>query len=165
MTLSEMNGPQLVEEYNKLAALNGAKPVKRFASTAAGLKRIEALKEGKVKVAKPKKEKVAKEKKPKVAKVKKEKEEKRSKIGIEFDVRSGSKREKLLEAMHSNYKKPLTGRELLKLVYGSTSEDNKGAVNMVMRGLDVMITNGKLPYKIVKEKNEQKEITFALHPK
>ena len=149
-----MNGTQLVAEYNRLASSVGAKPVKRFATRAAAVKRIAAIKA-----------EASPATKAKVKKEKKTKEEKRSKIGVEFNVQSGSNREKMLEALHANYKKPVTVRDLQKSVYGSVSGDNKGAVNMVMRGMFVMITKGKLPYKIVKEKNEQKEITFALHPK
>jgi hypothetical protein len=143
MKVSEMNGSQLVAEYNRRASANGAKPVKRFATRKAALKRIASLK----------------------APSKAPKEDKRSKIGVEFNVRNGTNREKLLEALYGSYKKPMTKRDLLKSVYGSASEDNKGAVQMVMKGLNVMITKGKLPYKIVKEKNAQKEITFALCPK
>jgi hypothetical protein len=142
--VSEMTGPELVAEFNRLSP----KPIKRFASRKDALKRIAALKPS----GNSKKKKATKE-------------DKRSKIGVEFNVRNGTIREKLLEALHSSYKKPVTKRDLLKSVYGSASEDNKGAIQMVMKGLNVMIVKGKLPYKIVKEKNAQKESTFALCPK
>jgi hypothetical protein len=145
-SVNEMTGPELVVEFNRLAGLNGGKSVKRFSTRKAALKRIAGFNSTKVSD-------------------KKKKEEKRSKIGVEFNVRSGTNREKLLEALNANYKKPVTKRDLLKAVYGSTSDENKSAVDMVMKGLYFMINKDKLPYKIVKEKNEQKETTFALCPK
>jgi uncharacterized protein YukJ len=134
-----MNGTELVAEYNRLAD----KPVKRFASRKDALKRIAALKKS----------------------PKKKENDKRSKIVIEFNVRSGTNREKLLDTLYSNFKKPVLKRDLLKSVYGSVSEDNKGAIQMVMKGLYFIIDKEKLPYKIVKEKNDQKETTFGLYPK
>jgi hypothetical protein len=144
--VSEMSGPELVAEYNRLS--NGAKPVKRFASRKVAMKKIAELK-----------------KQPSTKKEAKKKEDKRSKIGIEFNVRAGTNREKLLETLHSNFKKPVTKRDILKSVYGSASDENKGAVQMVMKGLYFMIDKGKLPYKIVRDRNEQKETTFGLYPK
>lgn len=145
-SISDMNGSELVVEYNRLAAASGQKPVKRFADRKSALKRIAALKQTSSSGKKPK-------------------EDKRSKIGIEFNVRRGTNREKLLEALNANYKKQVTKRDLLKAVYGSGSEDNKAAIQMVMNGIEYMIGKGKLPYKVVKEKNDQKEITFGLYPK
>lgn len=149
--ISEMNGSELVAEYNRLAIAAGQKPVKRFADRKSAVRRI-ALLNG----AAPKKE----EKKEKKAK-----EEKRSKIGVEFNVRSGTNREKLLEVLNANLKKQVTMRELLKSVYGSTAEDKQGAIHMVKNGLKAMIDNGKLPYKVVRGKDEKKETTFGLYPK
>ena len=145
--LSEMTGPELVAEHNRLAASNGAKPVKRFATRKAALKRIAEMKPAKGKKAKALKE------------------DKRSKIGQEFNVRAGTHREKLLDALHGNFKKVMTKRDLMKAVYGNVSDENKSAVQMVMNGLYFMIDKYKLPYKIMKQKNEQKEITFGLYPK
>lgn len=151
--VSEMNGPELVAEFNRLASTNGQKPVKRFATRKAALKRIVALK----------KEPTVKGKAPKAKKA--PKEDKRSKIGVEFNVRAGTNREKLLDALYDSYKKPITKRDLMKAVYGNVADENKAAVQMVMNGLYYMIDKGKLPYKIMKQKNEQKEITFGLYPK
>ena len=145
--VSEMNGPELVAEFNRLASTNGQKPVKRFATRKVALK----------------KEPTVKGKAPKDKKV--PKEDKRSKIGVEFNVRAGTNREKLLDALYDSYKKPITKRDLMKAVYGNVADENKAAVQMVMNGLYYMIDKGKLPYKIMKQKNEQKEITFGLYPK
>lgn len=148
--VSEMSSSELVTEFNRLAATAGLKPVKRFADRKSAIKRISALKPKTNGAKAPKK--VAKE-------------DKRSKIGVEFNVRSGTNREKLLEALHANYRKPVTKRELLKTVYGSQSEDNQVAILMVMKGLNGMISKDRLPYKVVRGKNDKKETTFALQPK
>lgn len=100
----------------------------------------------------------AKAKKPATAKTK---EETRSKIGIEFNVRSGTNREKLLEVLHKNFKKQVSKRDLMKAVYGKENP----AINMVMGGIRWMIDKDKLPYKVISDRNEQKETTFGLHPK
>lgn len=42
-TLNEMTGPELVSEYNRLAAIVGVKEVTRFADRKSGLRRIEGL--------------------------------------------------------------------------------------------------------------------------
>ncbi len=147
--VSEMTSSELVTEFNRLAVAAGQKPVKRFADRKSAMKRIAALKP-----------KTNGAKAPK-----KVKEDKRSKIGVEFNVRSGSNRETLLETLHANYRKPVTKRELLKAVYGSQSEDNQVAILMVMRGLEQMISDGRLPYKVLRGKNDKKETTFALQPK
>lgn len=147
--INEMNGSELVVEYNRLAAAAGHKLVKRFADRKSAIRRIASLS-------------------PKTngsKKAEKEKKETRSKIGVEFNVRSGTNREKLLEALYVNFKKQVTKRELLKEVYGSTAEDNQVAILMVMKGLNSMIDKDKLPYKVVRGKDEKKETTFGLYPK
>jgi len=151
-SVSEMSGSELVVEFNRLAIAAGQKPVKRFGDRKSALRRISALKPKTNGAKAPKKTKAVKE-------------DKRSKIGVEFNVRSGSLREKLLEALHAHYKHPVTKRDLLKSVYGSASEDNQGAILMVMKGIHFMIDKYKLPYKVVTGKNEKKETTFGLYPK
>lgn len=88
-----------------------------------------------------------------------------SKVATAFDARPGTRRQKLLDAM-ANSRKPVATSVLLKSVYGSAKPENKGALKMSMRGAALTIKTKRLPFKIVKVKDEKtNELCFALQPK
>ena len=156
----EMTGPQLVEAYNKMATAKGLPPVKRFSNAAVGLRRCLDLSEGKA--AGGAKKTAAKP----VKKVNGAKEDKRSPIGIQFEVRHGTVKAKIVDALGSAKNKQLPINVLLKAGYGSMNVENKGALGMVLKGVQANIKKHRLPFNLVKEKNaETKEISFGLHAK
>lgn len=86
--------------------------------------------------------------------------EKEKKTKSEFGVRSGTNREKLIQAMLRE--PPKTAYELSEALYGDP--DKVGAMKMVMKGIIVAIEKGELPYTIVKEKDER-GTTYVLKEK
>ena len=53
--------------------------------------------------------------------------------------------------------------DLLKAVYGSKNEENRGALLMVMKGLVIMASAAG--YEVKKEKNNEGETTFGMYSK
>ena len=161
----------LVAKFNEMAESEAGKalgvtPVKRFKDQQTGVKRCEKL-EATINGTKEEEQPVAKKaaKKKSITKPKKvEPSGNQTKIAIEFDAREGTNKEKLINALYDSYKKQVPVSQLLKKVYGSMNEENKGALGMVMKGVIVAIKKHKLSYSLIKEKNE-KELTFGLHPK
>jgi hypothetical protein len=190
---STMNGPQLVAAYNQIvgeiveAGQPGAfRKVTKFADVATGAKRCEAAWSGLVAaldsakaveseevsatapepapleepVVAAKKVKAKKAKAPKVARAKTNGKAADG-ISAEFGCRAGSIREKLLLALHGE--KSVMLKHLMAKLYGDQSADHRGPTMMVLKGLDLMIKKGRLPYSIIKMKDpETKEISYAL---
>ena len=153
-TVSEMKGPELVAEYNRLSVAAGLKPIKRFASQKDALKRIAKL------AGKPAKD-AKKVRAPKAAK-----EDKRSKSSIEFGCRFGSKSEKLvLFFRDDHYRNMVPVGDVLQKMYGSKNVENKGALQMRLSWIDKTIAELKLPYELRRAKGESKEMEIGLYPK
>jgi hypothetical protein len=91
--------------------------------------------------------------------------EKRDGICGEFGTREGSFREKLLIALHAKRNKAVPMAELAKAVYGNQSADSKSKVKAVIVGLNMMIENGKLPYKPVEYEGRGDDATAMLASK
>lgn len=76
-----------------------------------------------------------------------------SKITIEFNTREGSKREQLLLALSKKAGKQVPLADLVKETYGSRATLSQiPAMGMVAKGLGVMISKGRLPYELKKDK-------------
>lgn len=185
---ANMNGPQLVAAYNKMAESLKLKPVARFSAHPVGVKRcqelaarmkelpvteivpattIEAAKkeESEVPKAKANVSKPVKTAKKVIArKPKSDVPDNRSKIAIEFDARAGTVRQKLLDELHANYRKMIDQNKLLKACYGSMNNENVGALNMSVKGALKTIKDKKLGYEIRKVKDD-KGVSFGLYPK
>lgn len=187
-TYAEMSGPELVAAYNVMAKSESgvalmARTVNRFPDAKTGIARCEALassirarkaglggtteeateeddmaKKAKKTAAK----KTAKVKSAKIAKVKAV-DPKQAKISVEFGCRYGTNKEKLLLALHEDYRKMVPTAKLLKAVYGSQNTENTGALLMVLQGVTVAIENGKLPYEVRKERKDG-TFTIGLYP-
>lgn len=140
----DMSGPELVAAYNVLAPRVGASPVAKFKDLKTGIRRLEELK---------KQQNKAPEKTPP--------SDARGKMLFNFGVREGTNREKVLGALWENKGKATPRKVLLKAVYGNVSEENVGALSMVLKGLMDKINTSKLPYSIDKGKTEDKEVTYA----
>lgn len=82
----------------------------------------------------------------------------------QFGLREGTNREKLVDALLAAKGKALGVSALLKATYGNAKEENKGALMMVMKGVQIMIDKNKIKLTLVKAK-EGKEMTFALKTK
>jgi len=146
--ITEMNGSELVAEYNRLAIVSGINPIKAFRDKRAAIRKIEEMK-----------------KDPEV----KEnlKHDRRSKIAQQFNCVRGKVtfREKLLEHFWAHRDRQVTKRDLIKAVYGNNSA-GKSKIDMVRAGLEATIVKNKLPYQIKKEKNEKtKELSFGFYVK
>ena len=158
---ADMSGPELVAAYNKRS---GKPAIKKFKDKATGLAAMAKLDTEKAAAAKAAKSVSAAGDKPKTEK--KEKEGSANKLAAEFKARVGSFREKLIIAFDENYRKFVAVPDLLKAVYGSKNLENTGALTMVVKGAETMITKSKLPYELKKDKNKDtKEISFGLWPK
>lgn len=81
-----------------------------------------------------------------------------------FGLREGSNREKLVDCLLAAKGKPVAISDLLKAVYGSTKEEGKGPLNMVLKGMGDMIAKNKIKMDIVKAKDD-KGVTIALKAK
>jgi hypothetical protein len=143
-----MSGPQLVIEYNRIATERGLPTVKRFSTTAAGRKRCEALMNGAAPRAAP---------------------APRSTSGIdifaEFKTATSKLRGKLLKALADNKGGMVGLAALIRSVYGSTNLDHRGALLMVMRGLENSIRKDRLPYRIEKSKSDTGVISYGIFDK
>lgn len=133
--LEDMTREELVKEYNRIS---GKPPIKAFRTAADGIKRIKAVSEA---TSKPAAKKAAG-------------------LAGEFGVRVGSNRAKFLGALHLNRK--VKEEDVLKEVYGSKNTYNKGALSMVLKGLNQTIETEKLNYKISRSKNAEKEPVYEL---
>ena len=164
---TSMTGPELVVAFNDMATkaqaagIDRFKPVTRFPTRDKGMARCSTLylvlsREGKCPSAPPKAKPVVEAKaKPKAN------GHAKGTIFEEFNTREGTKRETLLRTLSKSLNKPVAEKTLLAAIYGSQSEENKGALSMVMKGLHVMIAKGKLPYTVVRSR-EGKEVYFEL---
>jgi len=104
--------------------------------------------------------------KKKVAAKKPDAPDNRSKAGIEFDVRNGTVREKLIDALHGAKGKFIAVKDLLKTCYGSMNTENTGALKMSIKGAESTIKSKRLPYRIDKKVDEKtKEMSFGLFAK
>ena len=138
---------ELTNEYNALAQKAGKKTVKKLRDVKSAAKKIAALRGSS-------------------SSSKSVTPDARSAISKEFDCRSGTNREKLVEALASSKGKQVPRSDLLKSVYGNQKEENIGPLGMVLKGMAVMIKEGRLPYKIERTKDaETKEVSFGLHAK
>ncbi len=81
-----------------------------------------------------------------------------------FELREGSNKEKLVDALLAAKGKPLGVSALLKATYGSAKDDNKGALMMVMKGVPAVIAKNKIKMELIKDKSGE-EMTFALKAK
>lgn len=81
-----------------------------------------------------------------------------------FGARESSNRERLLTRLTESINKQVPLVELIKATYGNQKEENKGPLGMVLKGVQIMIDKGKLPYKLIKEKADG-EISYGLHEK
>jgi hypothetical protein len=68
-------------------------------------------------------------------------------ISETFGCIPGTNREKLLLALHRNYRKQIAAPDLVKAVYGTRKDGSYGALAMVVRGLNIMIKKDRLPYR------------------
>lgn len=148
-----MSGPELVQTYNRMAMSRGLRTVARFADTAVGRRRCEALASqingtpGPI--------------------VQHDIREEPSKVDIfaVFKTHIGKFRGKLLNEL---YKKRGTQVALIKLimaVYGSCNNGRRGALLMVMKGLEGSIKKKRLPYRIEKQKTDAGVISYGLYDK
>jgi hypothetical protein len=149
---------EIVAGYNALATKLGSKTVTRFKNRETAIKRFSELKatQPAADAATTPKEGAAMATKKKAKKTAPApKEDKRSKISQEFGARLGTNREKLIEALHGSFGKFVPINQLLKAVFGSMNEENRGALAMVMKGVEVMIKDEKLPYKTDRKKDDK----------
>lgn len=87
-------------------------------------------------------------------------------VVAQFGARAGTNREKLLTKLAENIGKMVSFSDLITATYGRTNkEDNKGATAMVLKGVDIMIKAGKLPFELRKEKGENGHISYGLFKK
>ncbi len=154
-SFSKMTNKELVTAYNAMVGGPAGKalghprnrPILKFASSAAGIKRCETL----------------------ASSIKAKGQAKRAKSHVEEpsdkrkEPRTNSRRQKAIDCLLKSVGKQVPRSDLLKAVYGSTDVKNRGALSMVLRGVvAVDITQRELPYRLVKEKNG-KDLTFGLH--
>lgn len=155
---SALSGPELLTAYNVLAKKAGLKHVARFSDRKAAIRRCLALSASPPAPAgknTPSTSPAVPASPPGT---------KETRILAEFKARAGTNRETLLRVMIASFGKQVNLAELMKAVYNSTDEKNRGALGMVMKGAYAMIEKRKLPYRIVREKKE-KEVTYGLHQK
>lgn len=88
-----------------------------------------------------------------------------AKIIEAFELREGSNREKLVTALVKNAGKPMTIDALLKATYGKASEENRGALNMVIGGARNTIVKNKMDLQIVAHANDKGERCVGLYAK
>lgn len=87
-------------------------------------------------------------------------------IVAQFGARAGTNRETLLLKLAENLGKFVSLNDLITATYGrSNKEDNKGATMMVLKGVGIMITAGRLPFKLEKKKDDDGHISFGLFKK
>ena len=148
-SFKDMTGKELVAAYNAMVTSPAGKalgqprnrPVGKFKTSDIGIKRCEAMASSLKAVAG-------------AAKVDKRKE-----------PRAGSKRQKLINRLLKSEGKQVSRDALLRAVYGSTDEKNRGPLLMCMWSMvKVDLEKRKLPYNLIKGK-KGKEPTFGLHSK
>jgi hypothetical protein len=83
-------------------------------------------------------------------------------VVAEFGTREGTNREKLLLALNAKRNKPVKLDEVAKAVYGSGGAESRGKLKAVIIGLNVMIEEGKLPYKRVEYEGRGDDATVML---
>lgn len=138
---SAMSGPELVREYNRMATARGLPLVKRFSTTDAGVRRCAALENGTPRTRAP------------------------LDLLTEFKTSTRKFRGKLLQELADHKGAQVALVQLLRAVYGSPNLTNRGALSMVMRGLEQSIKKDHLPYRIEKLKSETGVASYGLYDK
>jgi hypothetical protein len=135
-----MSGPELVREYNRLAAERGLPLVRRFATTADGRRRCQRLlANGAV--------------------------HEEADVFTVFNTSTRKNRGKLLKALNDKKGQQVPLASLIKSVYDSTNPEKRGALQMVMRGLEQSIQKYDLKYRIEKSKTETGAISYGFYDK
>lgn len=83
----------------------------------------------------------------------------------EFGTREGTHRENVLLALYAKKNKAVSLTDLAKTVYGKGDHENRMKVKAVIVGLNMMIEEGKLPYKPVEYEGRAEEATVMLASK
>jgi hypothetical protein len=86
-------------------------------------------------------------------------------VVAEFGTREGTNREKVLLALYAKKNKPVTLTEVAKAVYGKGDDESRLKTKAVIVGLNMMIEEGKLPYKPVEYEGRGDEATVMLASK
>ena len=143
-----MSGPELVQAYNRMAMSRGLRTVTRFADTAVGRRRCEALAS-----------------QINGAVVQHDIREQPSGVDIFaiFKTNTGKFRGKLLDALYSKRGTQVTLNKLIMAVYGSCNNGRRGSLLMVMKGLEGSIKKKRLPYRIEKQKTDAGVISYGLY--
>lgn len=81
-----------------------------------------------------------------------------------FGLREGSNRQKLVDCLLGAKGKAVPVAALLKATYGSSKDELKSSLNMVLKGMTDTIAKGKIKLTLVKEKDD-KGMTYALKAK
>jgi hypothetical protein len=89
----------------------------------------------------------------------------RTGVVAEFGTREGTNREALLLCLYAKKNKQVPLTEVAKAVYGDGSLESRLKVKAVIIGLNVMIEEGKLPYKRVEYEGRGDEATVMLASK
>jgi len=171
---SELSGTELIDQFNAMLALPQAKllperryrEVSRFSDRETGIKRCEALAsslravaaEPEITAEEPKAQ--PQDKAPRVKKPKAE----RSEVPAGMS-RGDSKRQRAIDCLLAAKGSSVALDVIIGHVYGpgASIDEFKGPISMVLNGIKVAnIAKEGLPYRLVRTKNEQKEIFFAL---
>src|SRR5262245_54237831 len=125
MDYASMNGPELVVEYNRLAASLGKKSIKKFSSVDAGRKRVKAL---------------AKEIEGPAAtsgrgRKKKEVTYPSDTLAEAFHP-GGKKMPRLVDAFVAQLNNFIEVKHLLSAVYGNQNSENTGALVIIIRRVE-----------------------------
>lgn len=139
MDLTTLNGPGLVNYYNRIAAERGLPLVKRFASPAVGRRRCEALINGPATATNV------------------------DTVFTQFKTSVRKNRGKLLQEMHEHKNTQLSLGQLIRAIYGAANLGRRGAMQMVLRGLQKTIKEKRLPYIIKKTKSETGAISYGFY--
>jgi nitrogen fixation protein FixH len=83
----------------------------------------------------------------------------------QFGTREGSNREAVLAHLFASKGKAVNLNAVTKAVYKKVDEANRNKVKMTIVGLNIMIKEGKLPFKPVAYEGRGEEATFGLFPK
>lgn len=71
------------------------------------------------------------------------------KVLVAFEAREGSNQAKVLTRLAATLGKPVAVGEVTKAVYGK-DDGNRGALAMVVRGIEAKVKSGKTGYRLVK---------------
>jgi hypothetical protein len=129
-----LNGPQLVAEYNRMASDQGLPGIVRFSNVTIGRRRCSELANGGTLDA-----------------------------FTQFNTSTRKNRGKLLKALIDKKGNQNAINDLIRAVYGSANMDKRGALLMVLRGLQNTIRKDRLPYRIEKSKSEAGVINYGLY--